>query len=181
MTEYYFDIETYSTTEKPDPVSDEIITIQYQPISSETGKPQGDLQILTTWDLGSEKQLLEKFRHVFLSGSDFNFIPVGVNLYGYDFLVLMDKFKKHLHIDIGFQFFRDRPTIDIKSILVMMNHGRLKGYSELLGKKQSGNVIRQWYENKEYDKITAYIKDEAKNFLEKYQILKNEIPKIKFG
>ena len=38
MAEYYFDIETYSPNEKPNPDTDKIITIQFQRIDLRTGK-----------------------------------------------------------------------------------------------------------------------------------------------
>jgi len=65
LTEYYFDMETYSPQERPDPANDKIITIQYQQLSRDGG-PDGDLQILTEWDCGSEKELLDRFRKNFL-------------------------------------------------------------------------------------------------------------------
>jgi hypothetical protein len=40
MPEYYLDIETYSPQVKPDPLKDKIITIQYQRLSTELGKPE---------------------------------------------------------------------------------------------------------------------------------------------
>ena len=49
MAEYYFDIETYSPREKPDPETDKIITIQFQRIDLKTGEPRGDLIILKEW------------------------------------------------------------------------------------------------------------------------------------
>ena len=181
MTEYYLDIETYSPDIRPDPANDKIITIQYQQVSTETGEPIGDLKILTEWELGSEKELLSKFKDVFLSGSDFNFISIGVNLYGFDFVALASKFNKYFDLGLGLQFFRDKIAIELKPILIMMNNGRLKGYTDILGKKHSGNVIKEWYEQKKHDEIIDYIKDEAKTFIEKYQILKKELPKIRFS
>ena len=181
MTEYYFDIETYSPTVRPDLVNDKIITIQYQHVRSETGEPLDDLKILTEWDCGSEKELLSQFKKIFFTGSDFDFIPIGVNLYGFDFISLANRFNKHFNLGMDIQFFRNRPVIDIKPILIIMNKGQLRGYTTLLGKKQSGNVIKEWYENNERDKIIEYIKDEANNFIEKYQILKKEVPKIRFS
>jgi len=178
LTEYYFDIETYSTTPKPVPTNDKIITIQYQKLRTETGETEGDLQILTEWDTGSEKNLLDKFRKVFLTGNDFAFIPVGVNIYGYDFIALIHKLNHYFDLGMGMNFFSDRPAIDLKSTLIMMNKGQLKGYNLLLGKKQSGNIIKGLYEAKDYEKILQYIRDEAEAFLSKYQKLKRELPKI---
>ena len=61
----------------------------------------------------------------------------------------------------------------------MMNDGQFKGYNLILGKKQPGNVVRTYYENKEYDKIIEYIKDETANFIEKYQILRKEVSNLR--
>ncbi len=47
MAEYYFDIETYSPRDKPNPETDKIITIQFQRIDLRTGKPKEDLVILS--------------------------------------------------------------------------------------------------------------------------------------
>ena len=46
MAEYYFDIETYSPGEKPNPETDKIITIQFQRIDLRSGEPKEDLIIL---------------------------------------------------------------------------------------------------------------------------------------
>lgn len=178
MAEYYFDIETYSTTPKPDPLQDKVITIQYQRLGSATGRIEEELHILTEKEYGSEEKLLEKFKQIFITGNNFDFIPIGVNLYGYDFIILMNKFKQYFGQDLLLDFLRNRPTIDLKSTLVMMNAGKFGGYNQLLGKKQSGNVIREWYEKGEWENIQNYIKDEAKNFIEKYQIMKRELVKI---
>lgn len=178
MTEYYFDIETYSRTEKPNPAKDKIITIQFQKLSTREGRPEGKLEILTEWALGSERNMLNAFRREFLTGRDFDFIPIGENLYGFDLISLLHRLNKYFRLGLGMDFFRDRPAIDIKPILVMMNQGSFKGYQFPLGKKQ-GHMVRQWYEKKEYEKIERYIRREARNFIKKYQILKKRIPEIK--
>lgn len=181
MAEYYFDIETYSPQERPDPSKDKIITIQFQRLSTQDGKPEGDLQILTEWECGSEKELLDRFRRVFITGSDFDFIPVGMNLYGFDLVVLLSRLNYYFSLNLGFDFYRNRPVIDIKPTLVMMNEGRFKGYQDLLGKTVSGSIIKTWYESKDYSKIIDYIKAETTNFIKKYQLLKSEIRKVKLS
>jgi hypothetical protein len=178
LTEYYFDIETYSTTRKPDPAKDKIITIQFQELSTIEGKPLDRLNILTEWNLKSERKLLAAFRGRFLTGRDFDFIPIGENLYGFDLISLLHRLNKYFHLDLGMDFFRDRPVIDIKPILVMMNQGNFRDYQRVLGKK-SGHMVRQWYENKDYDKIERYVRREARNFITKYQTLKKQIPRIR--
>jgi len=54
---YYIDIETTNLN----PENGKIITIQYAELEQNTGKQIGDLTILKEWELGGEKQLLEKF------------------------------------------------------------------------------------------------------------------------
>ncbi len=180
MPEYYFDVETYSPAERPDPMNDKIITIQYQRLSTERGQPEEPLNILTEWNYGTEKSMLTKFRSIFLTGNDFDFIPIGVNLYGYDFLVLSERFKHHFGTAFNADFYRNRPVIDLKPILVMMNKGIFKGYQGLLGKAESGRKVSEWYDAGDHPKIIDYITREAQNFVEKYQILKKELSKIKF-
>ncbi len=179
MGEYYFDIETYSTTEKPDPKNDKIITVQFQRLSTEDGQPEDKLQILTEWQYGSEKAMLNEFRRLFITGKDFDFIPIGVNLYGFDLISILHRLNQHFSLNLSIDFFRDRPVIDIKPILVIMNGGKFKGYQDLLGKKESGKKIKELYEAKDYDNIIRYITDEAKDIISKYQVIKKQLPQIK--
>ncbi len=180
MPEYYFDIETYAPGPKPDPLTDKIITIQYQRLSSESGQPEGDLRILTEWEAGSEKAMLDAFKPIFITERDFDFIPIGENLYGYDLIVLVQRLNHHYNLSLGLSFFRNRPFIDLKPTLVMMNKGRFSGYGVLLGQKGTGAMVKGWYEAKDYPKIVDYIKEEAQSFINAYQILKRELPRIKF-
>ena len=106
--------------------------MQYQRLSTEDGKPEGDLHILTEWDHGSEKEMLDVFRKIFVTGKDFDFIPIGVNLYGYDLIAIIHKMNYYFNLNLDMTFFRNRPVIDIKPILVIMNRGVLKGYNNLL-------------------------------------------------
>jgi hypothetical protein len=129
--------------------------------------------------------MLDAFRKVFVTGKDFDFMPIGVNLYGFDLIAILNKLNYYFNTNLDMTFFRSRPIIDIKSILVIMNNGRLKGYQEWLGKDSSGSVIKDFYmagiggDPTGYEKIVEYVKKEATNFISKYQILKKEIPKIK--
>lgn len=178
MGEYYFDVETYSLSEKPNPKNDKIITIQYQKLSTERGEPEDGLQILTEWDYGSEKAMLDVFRKIFLTGRDFDFIPIGVNLYGYDLIALISRLNHHFGLNVDMSFFRNRPVIDLKPTLIMLNKGIIKGYNTHLGKTESGAKVKEWYAAKDYPSIINYINDETGNFINKYQILKREIPRI---
>ncbi len=121
----------------------------------------------------------ETFKKMVIFGSDFSFIPIGMNLYGFDLISLIYRLNHYFNLNLSVELFRNRPVIDIKSILIMMNDGQFKGYNSILGKKQPGNVVRTYYENKDYDKIIEYIKDETANFIEKYQILRKEVPNLR--
>jgi DNA polymerase elongation subunit (family B) len=180
MGEYYFDIETYVSSEKPDPRYDKIITIQYQRLSTGGESSEGALEILTEWDSGSERAMLDSFRQVFLTGRSFDFIPVGLNLYGYDMIVLLNRLNHHFDLKLDIGFFRDRPLIDIKPILVLMNGGNFRGHADLMGRGESGAQVKVWYEAKDYNSIISYIQREAKNFVEKYRFLKEEVGAIRF-
>lgn len=178
MAEYYFDIETFTAGPKPDPTSDKVITIQYQQLSGVDGGPIGDLKILTEWDLGSEKAVFDAFKPLFLTERPFDFIPIGVNLVGFDLLALISGFNRHYGLGLGMGFLRDRPYIDLKSTLVMMNNGRFGGYAQLLGKSLSGSNVKEWYLARNYAKITDYVKDEAAIFVSAYKALKRQLPTL---
>lgn len=179
MGEYYFDIETYSPDLKPDPLKDRIIVIAYRRLRTEDGSPIGDLNILTEWDCGSEQALLAKFKDVFLTGSDFGFIPIGTNLYGFDLIAVMQKLNSYFGSNLDLRFLRDRPTIDIKPILVMMNGGSFRDFQEPLRGKKEPSRIREWYDARDYQRIINYVREEADTFIEAYTILKKQVPQVK--
>jgi hypothetical protein len=68
--------------------------------------------------------------------------------------------------------------IDLKSILIIKNHGYFKGCASAIGKCGKAAHISEWYSNKEYDMIDQYVIEEAEDFIYAYSILKNEIPKL---
>lgn len=103
----------------------------------------------------------------------------GEGMYDFDLIILLRRLNKYFNLQLGMNFFRDRPVIDIKPILVIMNGGMFKEYDRLLGKTESGALIRKWYEEKNYDEIERYIREEADNFIKKYQTLKRQIPQIR--
>jgi hypothetical protein len=178
LAEYYLDIETYSPGARPDPLKDKIITIQFQQLDWKTGAPKGELRILTEWDFGSEEAMLDEFRKIFVGGGDWGFVPVGVNLYGFDLVALISHINKYFGLGLDVGFLRSKPVIDIKAITVIMNRGEFKGSDSVLGKGLPGRMIKELYEEGESGrpKIINYIKEEAKNFIAKYQILKRELP-----
>jgi hypothetical protein len=179
LGEYYFDIETYSPELKPDPLKDKIIAIAYQRLRSMDGFPIEDLQILTEWECGDEKLLLGKFKEVFLTGRDFDFIPIGINLYGFDLISIIQKMNRYFGSNLDFQFLRDRPTLDVKPVLVIMNGGKFGDYQVPLRGKKEDSKIAEWYDAKQYQNIIRYIQVEADRFVRAYQILKKQLPEIR--
>ncbi|MFH2106696.1 MAG: hypothetical protein ABII22_05520 [Candidatus Micrarchaeota archaeon] len=174
---FYLDIETYSTGVRPDPVSDKIITIQFQQIEEHTGKPLGELRIFKEWD-SNEEAILRKFVCLF---RPWDFVPIGNNL-NFERMFLKAKCKQHKipdleqYGDLAYSF----PSIDIQPLFVILNKGQFKGCGmhNFTNKKTDGSHIAKWYTDRDFDKIEEYIKDETAAFLEFYQKCHAELPKI---
>jgi len=165
----YFDIETYSPGNKPNSKTDKIISIQFQKIDIKTGKILGNLQILKEWESSEEK--IVKEIHKWFFSRPWQFIPIGFNLI-FEWEFLQEKFKLY-NLEIkNLDYFFKYPQIDLKSYAVMKKGGFFgASLSSISNKKDNGNVIKEYYENKEYNKIEEYIIDEAKSFIECYSEL----------
>ena len=179
MEGHYFDIETYSPGDKPNPETDKIITIQFQRIDLKTGKATGKLQILKEWEEGSEKKMLEFIHKWFFKQNPWRFIPVGFNL-NFEFKFLVSKFKEYGidNKELGY-YLENFPQIDLKSLAVIKK-GSFVGasLSSISDKRDDGHVIKEYYENKEYDKIIDYIEFETKSFIKLYQKVAKNIDNI---
>lgn len=182
MAEYYFDIETYSQQEKPNPESDKIISIQFQRIDLRTGKPLENPTILKEWE-SSEEEIVKQFYNRFFTDENiWNFVMVGNNL-KFEFEFLISKFEKYLDKRLTSKDLHyKRPHLDIQPIIVLLNNGNFVGarLDKFTKKKQNGKVIRDYYEKKEYEKIENYIKDEIEAFLEFLQKIKAHITKFEW-
>lgn len=178
MPNYYFDIETTGLN----PKIDKIITIQYQKLDRFSGRAIGPLTILKEWK-SNEKKILEEFIKNSQSDAEyeFNFVPIGYNL-AFEHNFLKEKTRKY---DLPTIDILNKPFIDLRSLGILMNKGKFRrsGLADITGKMFDGKKVPTWYENKEYDKIVAYVTGKAKafvdlnewlylkmsNFLEKYQ------------
>ncbi len=187
MPEYYFDIETWdpNATGRPDPKNGQVIAVAYQSIS--WGKPKGPLEILKAWGPGGEKGVLKRVLDLGVMdwGEDgFNFIPVGTNL-NFDLAFLIERmgltkirpFSANEILDI----FREKPRIDIKTSLLLMNEGRFKGsgldsFTKL--KKSSGDVVLKLWEAKKYAVIDEYIRSDAAGFFDVYAKLTPDLAEL---
>jgi len=164
MPHNYFDIETTGL----DPERDEIISIQYQKISLDSGHPEEELKILKSWDQESnEKKIVEEIAPLLMSSNPFSFVPVGNNL-NFEFRFLAEKIKKYQGIDVDPCYFHSRPYIDLKPVMILLNGGRFKGYQHILNKKSSGASVPEWYKKKQFEEIVQYIVDEASAFTSFY-------------
>lgn len=174
MEGHYFDLETFSQNDKPDPDVDKIISIQFQKIDLKTGEPLGRLQILKEWEEGEESMI--KFLHKwFFERNIWQFVPVGFNL-NFEWKFLSAKFKKYGLDDRNIKdFCENLPQIDLK-VFAVLKKGSFIGasLSSISEKQDDGNVIADFYEKKQYNEIIEYIEDEAKSFLNLYsKIVKN--------
>lgn len=173
MTDYYLNIETTGTNVE----NDTILTIQYQQLDTKSGKTEGDLIILKSWD-SSEKEILEEFLKIFDPREDhFSFIPIGKSLH-FVLTMLYNRWKKY-GIDVSHtSLFYHTPHVDIKPIFTILNGGMHKGagLNVITGKKNNGAVIHKLYANEDYKGIEDHIVENAETFINDYQYIKERIP-----
>ena len=173
LVEHYFDIETTGL----DPEHDKIITIQIQELVGRTGEPIGEIDILKEWE-SSEKEIIEKVMPLLTCENPFAFIIVGKNLL-FDFMFLNKRAEKYGLKGLDLRCIYSRAFTDLKHILVMINEGNFRGYDKLLKRGKLANVqIPKLYEEKKYQEIINYIKEEAKIFVDAYQKLRKKMPSL---
>jgi len=170
-----------STGGKPDPETDKIITIHYQKIDFRSGKPLQDIVILKEWE-SSEEEIVTRFYDKFFRGghNKWIFIPVGYNLNStWEFITC--KFEEYLgryYVNRRFHF--TIPHIDLESIIVLLNKGNFIGakLEKFTKKPSSGNMVKKWYKNQEYDNIENHIKGSAEAFLIFFTKIKENIHNV---
>lgn len=173
MPSYYLDIETTGLN----PKEDKIISIQYQELDMNTGKPIGELVILKEWE-SSEREILKRFilDSKVIDEYAFSFVPIGFNL-GFEHNFLKERTVMHglPEIDI-----LSKPFIDLRAIAILMNKGQFKGsgLNNMTGKKSSGTKIPELYEAKKYEEIIDYIQNETEEFLKWNIWLYREMPSL---
>jgi hypothetical protein len=98
---------------------------------------------------------------------------VGINLdYAYEMIIAKCK-KYHLPAITSHQLYYQRPRLDLRSVLVLLNDGRFAGarLDTFSSKKSDAGRINTWYEKKEFKPIEHALRDEAESFLKLYQYL----------
>lgn len=190
MTEMYFDIEiAYSKQELIDklkagikvpvrPGDCKIITIQYQ-LLGKNGLPLTDLKIFKEWE-SSEEEIIKKFWNMLRPETQWDYIPVGHNIY-FDLGMVKERAKIYNMKMDDWALYHDKPAIDLKHICIAMNNFEFKGsgLDRFSGKETSGINVPVWYSNMEYGKIIEYIQKETKEFVDFYAKLKRTLPEFR--
>lgn len=178
MSDYYLDLETYSPTKPIDFDKDPIISIAYQQIDSRSGEAKAPLTILKSWE-SSEQEILKGFYQTFNIGSQWSFIPIGCKLADFDLIMLGTHWRK-MGPDVSTRQLYNHPHIDIYPVLLMCNGGVFRNCSlqKFAGKQDSGDKVAEWYTQKDYAALEAYIEDETASFLRLYSFLVQRMPSV---
>ncbi|MFO8050614.1 MAG: hypothetical protein R6V01_02805 [Thermoplasmatota archaeon] len=175
MPEYYLDIETTGL----EPKNDQIISIQYQRLGMISGREEGPLNILRSWE-SSEKDIIERFLPLFAGGGPFSFVSIGLNIpFMYSFLV--ERARIHdLDAPDPLYILGKKPYLDLKPFLVIMNKGSFKGASldRFADLSFTGEQIPKMFYAKEYERIEECIEEEAREFQKLYRHLKDRAPSL---
>jgi len=174
---YYLDIETTGR----EPESAKIITIQYQEIDRNDGTPKEKLTILKEWEhTDGEEGILRQFIDYtpITDPYQLNFVPVGTNL-SFEHKFLNCKAEEYSLPKITIE---NRPTIDIKTILVMMNRCEFQGSDldmmimMMTGRTQNDSQVPSWYQEENYQQIIKYVEDKTAEFSKFFVWLCKEMP-----
>lgn len=171
MPEYYFNIETTGL----DPSKHKIITFQFQELSQVSGIPLTKLVVAKEWnDDCSEGAILECIKELLIDSPFWKFVPVGNNLL-FDLSFIAARMWIYFDADFLMQLI-NRPFIDVKHILILINGGNFRNYNRMIDKTDLGSNVPIWYQKKQYEKILDYVEMEAEAFVRTYGILKRNLP-----
>jgi len=188
MPEYYFDTEVACEGEEYElfirgeselhPEKYKLITIQFQRLD-DAGNPAGELQVLKEWEIG-EEEMIRGFSKLLNPKRVWQFIPVGQNL-TFDLGMLKERAARYGIMYDGWFLFSQLPRIDMKDICLGMNGFKFagSGLDKFCNKPGDGEKVPEWYLNKEYERISEYVRREAEEFISFYSRIKKALPKFR--
>ena len=175
MGEYYLDLETTGL----DPRVDSIATISYQRLGMVTGREEGGLNVLKTWE-SSEREVLELFLPIFNGSGPFSFVAIGLNVpFMYSFIVERAR-RNGLDAPDPLYLLGAKPFLDLKPVLVMMNKGSFKGASldRFARITVPGESVPQLFREGRYDELISHIREKASEFIRLYRNIKERMPSL---
>ncbi|MFY3740584.1 MAG: hypothetical protein HMLIMOIP_001025 [Candidatus Nitrosomirales archaeon] len=135
------------------------------------------LVIAKEWDYDcSEIKVLKWLKALLIDSPLWKFVPVGNNLV-FDLSFIAARMRMYFHVDLLMQLL-NRPFIDLRHVLVMINGGRFRNYSRMIGKEEFGSNVPVWYQNGQYEKIVDYVEMDARAFVRTYSMLKRNLPTL---
>lgn len=164
MVYYYLDIETYGRGDRPNPLTDPVISIVFCAIDPATGRRIQEPVLLKSWET-SEEQVVRQLCDRMLGKSPFDFVPVGFSV-PFDLWFLTEKFRKYCGVQLDFSLFIDRPYLDLKHVAVLANKGVFKGVSLTGG---DGARVAQMYEQQDWTALELHVYDKLDRFLNAYE------------
>jgi hypothetical protein len=174
MAEYYFDVATTGT----DPAQHEVLAVGLQPLQG--SRPMGPLSILTQWEYGGERGLLQAvYRSDVFAVASFDYVLVGPNLLRFDLPFLMERMDglgvRPWPRAVATRYLAEKPSLDLRSVLVLLNGRRFDGSGLQNFSRRPiipGEEVPKMWARKDYRGIETYMRQHAEAFLEIYgQIL----------
>ena len=142
--------------------------------------PQHRNKLYVNYGIGRvNNNRITKFLPMIHCDNYWDFIFVGDNLL-FDFNFLNERLKRYGLEEMDLSHCTERPFINLKYTLVLMNDGQFRGYTDILNQNATidNTEIPGLYENEEFDKIIEYILEEAKSFTDFFSKLKDKLLKI---
>jgi len=123
-----------------------IITLQFAKLTRDF-EPETELSILKVWEFNSEKELIKKFlEDSKFFEEPFTFIPIGVNLV-YDIIFIYERARLYGLVSKPLtDILHEKPFIDIKPILVIINNCEFRNYNKIIDSKMMVGLVGRTFQ-----------------------------------
>jgi uncharacterized protein YprB with RNaseH-like and TPR domain len=170
MAEYYFDVATTGT----DPAQHEVIAVGLQALQG--SRPMGPLSILTQWEYGGERGLLQSvYKSDVFAVASFDYVLVGPNLLRFDLPFLMERMDalgvRPWPRAVATRYLAEKPSLDLRSVLVLLNGRRFDGSGLQNFSRRPlipGEEVPRMWARRDYRGIETYMRQHAEAFLDIY-------------